>query len=25
MINLWNRWAVGFRAQHPVGMEKRLR
>jgi AhpD family alkylhydroperoxidase len=25
MINLWNRWAVGFRSQHPVGMDKRLR
>ena len=25
MINLWNRWAVGFRAQHPVGMDKRVR
>ena len=25
MINLWNRWAVGFRSQHPIGMEKRLR
>ena len=24
MINLWNRWAVGFRAQHPVGMDKRV-
>jgi AhpD family alkylhydroperoxidase len=25
MINLWNRWAVGFRSQHPVGMDKRIR
>jgi len=25
MINLWNRWAVGFRSQHPIGMDKRLR
>ena len=25
MINVWNRWAVGFRAQHPIGMDKRLR
>jgi AhpD family alkylhydroperoxidase len=25
MINLWNRWALGFRSQHPVGMDKRLR
>jgi AhpD family alkylhydroperoxidase len=25
MINLWNRWAVGFRSQHPVGMDKRVR
>jgi AhpD family alkylhydroperoxidase len=24
MINLWNRWAVGFRSQHPIGMDKRL-
>ena len=24
MINLWNRWAVGFRSQHPVGMDKRV-
>jgi len=25
MINLWNRWAVGFRSQHPIGIDKRLR
>ena len=25
MINLWNRWAVGLRSQHPVGMDKRVR
>ncbi len=25
MINFWNRWAVGFRSQHPIGMDKRLR
>jgi AhpD family alkylhydroperoxidase len=25
MINLWNRWAVGFRSQHPVGMDQRIR
>jgi AhpD family alkylhydroperoxidase len=25
MINLWNRWAVGLRSQHPIGMDKRLR
>ena len=25
MINFWNRWAVGFRSQHPLGMDKRLR
>ncbi|HEX5477227.1 MAG TPA: carboxymuconolactone decarboxylase family protein [Burkholderiales bacterium] len=25
MINLWNRWAVGFRSQHPVGMDTRMR
>jgi AhpD family alkylhydroperoxidase len=25
MINLWNRWAVGFRSQHPLGMDKRVR
>jgi AhpD family alkylhydroperoxidase len=25
MINLWNRWAVGFRSAHPVGMDKRVR
>ena len=25
MINLWNRWAVGFRSLHPIGMDKRLR
>ena len=24
MINLWNRWSVGFRSQHPVGMDKRV-
>ena len=24
MINLWNRWAVGFRSQHPIGMDQRL-
>ena len=23
-INVWNRWAVGFRSQHPVGMDKRV-
>ncbi len=23
-INLWNRWSVGFRSQHPIGMDKRL-
>ena len=24
MINLWNRWAVGFRSPHPIGMDKRV-
>jgi AhpD family alkylhydroperoxidase len=24
MINIWNRWAVGFRSPHPVGMDKRV-
>ncbi len=23
-INVWNRWAVGFRSQHPLGMDKRV-
>ncbi len=25
VINVWNRWAVGFRSQHPLGMDKRVR
>ena len=25
VINVWNRWSVAFRSQHPVGMDKRLR
>jgi len=24
-INVWNRVAVGFRSQHPIGMDKRVR
>lgn len=25
VINLWNRWSIAFRSQHPVGMDKRVR